>query len=68
MRNLHKELLGVFYLVDDKGVIHIPNLDPGGIAGGVDKQASYQRANGRCHRSTVYLFIILTLECGKGTF
>ena len=31
-----EKFLGVFYLVDDKGVIHVPKPDPGDIGGSAD--------------------------------
>ena len=69
-----EELLGVFLLVDDKGVIHIPEWDPGRVGGSADgsgfkvlhEQVIYQWAYGGPSSSTMYLFIILTLECEKG--
>ena len=57
----------VFYLVDDKGAIHIPKPDPGRTWGSADcsgfivlhEQVSYQWAHRGPHSSTMYLFIIL---------
>ena len=62
--------MGVFCLVDNKVVIHIPRPDPGGfgcIADGssfevLHEQVGYQRAYGRPHGSPMYLFIKLTLQ------
>ena len=50
-----EELLDVFCLVDDKGVIHMPKPDPGGLgelwmvlpSKSLDEQVSYWRAYGR---------------------
>ena len=58
-----EELLGVFCLVDDKGVIHIPEPYPWRIGGGADgsgfkvllTQVSYQWAYGGPHSKTIYL-------------
>ena len=71
-----EELLGVFCVMDDRGVINIPKPDSRRVGGSADgsgfkvfhKQVCYQWAYGGFHGHTMYLFVILTLECDKGTF
>ena len=66
-----KEALFVGFLVDDKGVIHIPAPEPGVGVGAVlrafcSKYSMYKLAtmglNWRTHGSTLNLFIELALE------
>ena len=71
-----EKMLGVFCLVDDKGVILVPNPYPGRIGANTNgsglevlhEQVSYQWAYGGSNGSPMYLLIILTLECEKSTF
>ena len=54
-----KELLGVFCLMNNKCVIHVPMSDPGWVGRGakgsgfevLHKQVGYYRAYGRSHSS-----------------
>ena len=67
-----EELLGMFHLVDDKDVINVPKPDAGGIGGGAHGSGfeflHEQVAYGRPHSSPMYLFIIVSLQCKKGSF
>ena len=63
------EILAVFYLLDDKSVIHIPEPKPVWNGSHADSlgfklhdQVGYYRADGGTHGCTRDLFIILTLE------
>ena len=68
--------MGVFCLMDDEGVIHIPKPYSWRVGGGADgsgldvlhKEVGYQWANGGTHGHTMYLFIILTLKHEDGSF
>ena len=69
-------MLAVFCLLDDKGVIHIPKIQPGWIvccAHGLGfklllEQVSYNGTDGETDSCTMDLFIILTLEEEMGIF
>ena len=71
-----KELLGVFCLMNKKGIIHVPAPDPGwvgevlmGLASKSSiKQAGHYRADRISHSSPLYLFIILTSKCEECDF
>ena len=58
--------------MDNKGVINVPKQILGGAYGSGFKvsheEVGNQWAYGRTNSSTMYLFIILTLECEKGNF
>ena len=74
--NVLKELLAVFYLLNDKGVIYIPKPKPGWIGSIADglalkllyEQVGYNGTDGRTHGCAMYLYIILTLEEEVGIF
>ena len=71
-----QELLALFCLLDDKGVINIPKPKPWCFGGSADgcgfklfcKQASYNGTYREIHGCTMDLFIILTLEEEVGIF
>ena len=70
-----EELIAVFYLLDDKNVIHIPTPKPGWRGSSTDglwlkllhEQVSYYRID-RTHGCTMDLFKILTLKEKVGIF
>ena len=74
--NVLEELVAMFGLLDNKGVIHISKLKPGWIRVRADgfgfkllhEQISNKRDNGGAHGCTMDLFKVHTLEEEVGIF